>query len=125
MTDSRRTERVNVLLRQKLSEVIARDLKDPRLAQIISIVHVGVSRDLRHAKVYTSILGSPEEGKAAVAILNSASGFLRRELTTRLSLRTVPFLSFIPDYSIEKGTHLLRKIADVRSRDSSEDRPHA
>ena len=125
MQASRRTERVNVLLRQKLSEIIAQEMKDPRLAHIITIVHVGVSRDLRHAKVYTSILGSPEEGKAAVAILNSASGFLRRELTARVLLRTVPFLSFIPDYSIEKGTDLLRKIADVRSEDSSEDRPHA
>jgi len=124
MQASRRTERVSVLLRQKLSEIIARELKDPRLAQIITIVHVGVSRDLRRAKVYTSVLGNPEESNAAVAILNSASGFLRRELTARLSLRTIPFLSFVPDYSIEEGTHLLRKIADVRSEDSSEDQPH-
>ena len=86
MQASRRTERVSVLLRQKLSEIIARELKDPRLAQIITIVHVGVSRDLRRAKVYTSVLGNPEESNAAVAILNSASGFLRRELTARLSL---------------------------------------
>jgi len=119
MQDSRRKERVSVLLRQILSEIIARDMKDPRLAHIITIVHVGVSKDLRYAKVFTSVLGSPEESKAAVETLNAASGFLRRELTARVSLKTVPFLSFVQDDSIEKGTYLLSKIADVRSSDPS------
>ena len=121
MQASRRTERVNVLLRQKLSEIIAREMKDPRLSHIITIVYVGVSKDLRHAKVFTSVLGSPEESKAAVETLNAASGFLRRELTTRVSLKTIPFLSFVPDDSIEKGTYLLKKITEARSEDSSEE----
>ena len=121
MQASRRTERVNVLLRQKLSEIIAREMKDPRLAPMISIVHVGVSRDFRHAKVYTSVLGSPEESKTAVDTLNAAAGFLRRQLIPRISLKTVPFLSFVLDDSIEKGTYLLNKITEVRSKDSSEE----
>ena len=121
MQASRRKERVNVLLRQKLSEIIAQEMKDPRLAHIITIVHVGVSRDLRHAKVFTSVLGSPEESSAAVETLNSASGFLRRELTTRVSLKTIPFLSFILDNSIEEGTYLLRKITEVGFNHPSED----
>ena len=121
MQDSRRKERVNVLLRQKLSEIIAREMKDPRLAPMISIVHVGVSRDFRHAKVYTSVLGSPEESKTAVDTLNAAAGFLRRQLIPRISLKTVPFLSFVLDDSIEKGTYLLNKITEVRSKDSSEE----
>ena len=121
MQASRRTERVNVLLRQKLSEIISREMKDPRLSPIITIVHVGVSRDLRHAKVFTSVLGSHKESKAAVETLNAASGFLRRELTERLALKTVPFLSFVSDDSIEKGTYLLNKITEVRSEDPSED----
>ena len=120
-TKSRRTERVNVLLRQQLSEIIARDMKDPRLAPIITIVHVGVSRDLRYARVFTSVLGSPEESKVAVETLNAASGFLRRELTTRVSLKTIPFLSFVADDSIEKGTYLLNKITEVRSEDPPEE----
>ena len=124
MQASRRTERVNVLLRQLLSEIIAREMKDPRLANLITIVRVGVSRDLRYAKVFTSVLGSPEESKAAVETLNAASGFLRRELTTRVSLKTIPFLSFVPDHSIEMGTHLLQKITEVRSEDSSEETSH-
>ena len=124
MQASRRTERVNVLLRQQLSEIIARDMNDPRLAHIITIVHVGVSRDLRHAKVFTSVLGKPEERKAAVETLNRASGFMRRELIARLSMKTIPFLSFVQDDSIEKGAHLLSRISEVRSGDSPvEDTP--
>jgi ribosome-binding factor A len=124
MQASRRTERLNVLLRQKLSEIIAREMKDPRLAHIITIVHVGVSKDLRSARVFTSVLGSPKEAKTAVDTLNSASGFLRRELSARISLKTIPFLSFVSDDSIEKGTQLLKMIADVRSEDASEDSSH-
>ena len=124
MQASRRTERVNVLLRQQLSEIIARDMNDPRLAHIITIVNVGVSRDLKHAKVFTSVLGKPEERKAAVETLNNASGFMRRELIARLSMKTIPFLSFIQDDSIEQGSHLLNRISEVRSGDSPvEDTP--
>ena len=124
MQASRRTERVNVLLRQQLSEIIARDMNDPRLAHIITIVNVGVSRDLNHAKVFTSVLGKLEERKAAVETRNRASGFLRRELIARLSMKTIPFLSFIQDDSIEQGPHLLNRISEVRSGDSPvEDTP--
>ena len=124
MQASRRTERVNVLLRQQLSEIIARDMNDPRLAHIITIVNVGVSRDLKHAKVFTSVLGKQEERKAAVETLNRASGFLRRELIARLSMKTIPFLSFIQDDSIEEGARLLSRISEVRSGDSPvEDTP--
>mgnify|MGYP001473883379 CR=1 FL=1 len=74
--------------------------------------------------VLISGLGSPKDAKTAVDTLNSASGFLRRELTTRVSLKTMPFLSFVPDHSIEMGTHLLKKITEVRSEDSSEETSH-
>lgn len=111
----RRTDRVNVLLRQQLSEIISREVKDPRLARIITIVHVGVSADLRHARVYTSVLGGPDERKTAVDTLNRAAGFIRRELTGRIKLKTVPFLSFVPDDSIEEGDRLQARIAEVRA----------
>ena len=117
MQDSRRTERVNVLLRQILSEVIAREMKDPRLAPITTIVHVEASRDFRYAKVFTSVFGSPQESKAALEALNAASGFFRRELNARLSLKTIPFLNFVADNSIERGTDLLNRITEVRSQD--------
>ncbi|MDE2861264.1 MAG: 30S ribosome-binding factor RbfA [Chloroflexota bacterium] len=114
----RRTDRVNVLLRQQLSEIIAREVKDPRLARIITIVHVDVSHDLRHARVHTSVLGGPDERKAAVDTLNRAAGFIRRELKGRISLKSVPHLSFVPDDSIEQGDRLQARISQVRAADS-------
>ena len=113
---SRRTERVNVLLRQKLSELIAHEMNDPRLTPMITITQVESSHDLRRARVFTSVMGSPQEGKEAVEALNAASGFLRRELDTRISLKSVPFLSFVQDDSIEKGTYLLQRIDEVQQR---------
>ncbi|MBF8267110.1 MAG: ribosome-binding factor [Dehalococcoidia bacterium] len=120
---SRRAERVNVLLRQKLSELIATEMKDPRLTPMITITHVEVSPDLGYARVFTSIMGSPQEGKGALEALNAASGFLRRELSTRLSLKSIPHLSFIQDDSIEKGNYLLERIREVRSQDPSGETP--
>ncbi len=116
----RRTDRVNVLLRQQLSEIISREVKDPRLARIITIVHVGVSHDLRHARVYTSVLGGPDDRKVAVDTLNRAAGFIRRELTGRIKLKTVPHLSFVPDDSIEEGNRLQARISQVRDADPPE-----
>ncbi len=117
---SRRTERVNMLLRQALSDIIFREIKDPRLIKIISIVSVNVSRDLKSAKIYTSVMGNEEESRSAIDTLNSASGFLRRALNARLTLRSIPSLIFVNDDSIEQGTYLLNKISDINSADSSE-----
>jgi len=118
MQGSRRTERVNVLLRQYISEIIARDMKDPRLASIITIVRVGVSKDFRYAKVYTSVMADSNESSNTIETLNGASGFLRRELLPRLSMKNVPYLNFVLDNSIEKGNELLGKISEVISHES-------
>ena len=120
MQGSRRTERVNVLLRQYISEIIARDMKDPRLASIITIVRVGASKDFRHAKVYTSVMADSLESSSTIETLNSASGFIRRELLPRLSLKNVPYLNFVLDNSIEKGNELLGKISEVISHESGD-----
>lgn len=120
MQGSRRTERVNVLLRQYISEIIARDMKDPRLASIITIVRVGASKDFRHAKVYTSVMADSLESSSTIETLNSASGFIRRGLLPRLSMKNVPYLNFVLDNSIEKGNELLSKISEVISHESGD-----
>ena len=118
---SRRMDRVNVLLRQKLSEIIAVEMNDPRLTPIITVTHVEISPDLRHAKVFASAMGTPQEGKDAIEALSTASGYLRRELRSRITLRHIPFLRFVADDSIEKGQHLLERIQEVRAQDLSEE----
>ena len=104
---SRRTERVNALIREQLSELIAREVKDPRITGIISILKVDVSPDLGHARVHISTLGDEAEQKVILAALQSAAPFFRRELNHRLSMRYAPALSFRLDDSIRRGAELL------------------
>ena len=104
---SRRQERVNHLLRQEISKLLAREVNDPRLPAVISVTRVEVSADLRHAKVLISVLGDAKEKGNALAGLNSAAGFLHRILRQRLSLRHIPNLFFSLDESIEHGQELL------------------
>ena len=108
-------ERVNSLIRQEISELLQRQVKDPRLGNFIAVTAVATSADMKYAKVFVSRIGSEEEKQETLSVLASASGFLRRELTKRLRLRRVPELSFRWDDSIERGDHLLRLIDQVTS----------
>lgn len=117
MQDSRRTERINVLLRRYISEIISRDMKDPRLASIITIIGVTVSKDIRHARVFTSVLGNDSDSAQTIGTLNSASGFIRQNLMPKLHTRNVPHLKFVLDDSIQRGNDLLGKIDSVISQD--------
>ncbi len=110
---TRRTQRVNELLREQISELLLRQAKDPRLTGIVTITEVSTSPDLRQATVFVSIMASPEERQTTLQGLSAASRFLRRELTRRLSMRRVPELSFVADESIERGAHLLDLIREV------------
>lgn len=100
-----RQQRVAGAIREELSELIQKELKDPRLG-FASIVQVQVSKDLRHANVYVSVFGSDEEKKATLQALDSAKGFLKREIANRLRLRYAPELIFHADDSIEHGARI-------------------
>lgn len=118
---SRRTSRVSELLREEISDLVQRDLKDPRLeGAFLSITEVEVSADLRVASVYVSHLGSAEERDDALAGLQSASPYLERELRRRLRMRRTPSLTFQFDPSIERGARLASTIADL-ARDRGPD----
>ena len=103
----RRTERVNDLLRQELDSLLRREAKDPRLDSIWSITDVEVSGDLRHAKVFVSVLGTDDEAETTLAGMNAARNFLRRELSHRLNtMHHVPEINFKRDTSIERGVRM-------------------
>ena len=105
---SRRTDRIDALLRQEISQLLSRQIKDPRLAGVISITRVETSTDLRNARVFLSVLGDQAAKQAALAGIQSASAFLRHELRDRLTMRYVPFLEFVLDESIERSDRLLQ-----------------
>ena len=114
---TRRTDRVNGLLRQEIGSLLLHGLRDPRLAHLVSITYVRTSVDLRHAQVFVSVMGSPQEKQEVMGGLHSAAAFLRRELTGRLSLRTVPELRFVLDESIEEGERVLRLMDRLSDRE--------
>jgi ribosome-binding factor A len=104
---SRRMESVNGLLRQEISRVLASELKDPRLSEIVSITRVDTSKDLRHAKVFVSVLGKPSEKQNTLKALRSAAGFIHRSIRQNLTFKATPSLRFYPDESIERGAEIL------------------
>lgn len=110
---TRRTDRINELFREEISELLLRHVKDPRISGLITITAVENSEDMRHAKVYISVMGTEEERTSALAGLQAAAGFIRHELVERLSLRRVPELSFIRDDSIERGARVLQIMHDL------------
>jgi ribosome-binding factor A len=110
---TRRTVRVNELLREEISELLQREVKDPRLGEgLITVTEVQVSPDLRHATVFVSHLGEGDH-EAVLQGLNAAAPFLHRELVARLTIRRVPELVFRFDPSIERGARLASLIREV------------
>jgi ribosome-binding factor A len=104
---SRRLQRINVLLRQQISELIRRELRDPRLAEIVTITRVNTSADLTAATVYVSIMGDDEEKKETITGLTRAAPVIRRQLTGRLAIRRTPNIQFALDESMEEAAHVL------------------
>ena len=111
----RRSERISKLIRREISELLEREVNDPRLSKLISVTAVSLSPDLKYAKVFVSILGDEANKKDMLAAFNTASGFLRKELAPRLKMRCTPQLSFYYDDSIERGERLLNLIAQVNN----------
>jgi ribosome-binding factor A len=115
---SRRMERINSLIRQEISSIVATDLNDPRLASMITITSVDTASDLSRAKVFVSIMGHPDQKRRALKGLKSASGFVKRSLRPRLTLRAVPEIEFRIDDSIERGVNMLHLIDQAMAGNS-------
>lgn len=105
-----RTARISEEVKREVSAIIQNELKDPRLPQLISVTNVNVTKDLRYAKVYVSVMGNDEEKKNAIDGLKSAAGFIRREVGHRIQLRYTPEFQFELDNSIEQGAYISKLI---------------
>ena len=103
---SRRTLRVSELLREELSALLQRNVRDPRLNRLLSITSVSVSNDLKQATVFVSAMGTEDDKSEVQRGLEAAGSYLRRSLGERLSLRYIPRLAFELDDSIERGARL-------------------
>ena len=107
-----RMERVKEDIKRELA-VILREIKDPRLSPMTSVIACEVTKDMKYAKVYVSVMGSEEEKTATLGALKNATGFIKRELGLRLNLRGVPHPTFVLDRSIDYGAHINEIIAKI------------
>jgi ribosome-binding factor A len=114
---SRRTDRINEQLREEISTLLTRSIKDPRLNGVISITRVMSSGDLRSARVYISVMGNRQTKRDALAGIQSAASFLRRELRDRINMKHTPFLTYELDDSLEEADQLLRLMNQVNTED--------
>ena len=117
-----RLQRVNQLIREEISHLIQRELKDPRLG-FVTVTEVDVAKDLRTAKVYVSVLGSETQWQSSLQALESARGFIRNWLVPRLRLRSVPHLTFHPDRSMAHAAHIQTVLEGLKSEERPSDEP--
>lgn len=111
--NSIKNTRINSEVQHELSMLISREIKDPRISPLTSVVAVDVTPDLKQAKVYISVLGDEEKKSETYAGLKSAASHLRKMLAKNINLRNTPELIFIMDQSIEYGVNMSKLIDDV------------
>lgn len=111
--------RINEEVRRQLQEIIMRELKDPRVDPMTSVTKVEVAPDLKTCKAYISVLGNAHALGSTIEGLESAEGYIRRELARSVNLRNTPTVRFIADDSIAYGVGMSKRIDEVIAQDES------
>lgn len=124
MSNRLRVEKLQELIKQETGKILMKEIKDPRIG-FVTVTGVEMTGDLREAKIFVSVMGNDEQIQQTWEGLQSALGFLRREIGKRIRLRFTPELSFAPDKSLDYSEHiqkiLLKINAEKKERDSIED----
>jgi ribosome-binding factor A len=116
MQPSRRPQRLALQVQHEVSLMISRDMKDRRIG-FVTVTGVQLSPDLRHARIFVSLMGSESEKKDGLAALNHAAGWIRHELGQRVRMRFLPDIVFLPDTSQDYGEHIDKLIDQIRERE--------
>ena len=103
---------------KEIADIIRSELKDPRVGSIVSVLQAETSVDLKHCKVFVSILGTPDEQRETLKGLQNASGFIRKRVAERVNPRNTPEISFVFDESVEYGFKMDKLIKDVIKHDT-------
>ncbi len=112
MGNKLRLEKLQELIKQEMSKMLLKELKDPRIG-FVTVTDVEMTGDLREAKIYVSVMGGEEQVKSSLEGLNSALGFVRREIGQRIRLRFTPEISFALDTSLDYGDHIQKLLLQV------------
>jgi ribosome-binding factor A len=118
MLSGNRARRVSDLILREIANLLMRKVKDPRVKGV-TITGVFVSKDLRHAKVYFSVIGGDRDVRLAQAGLDSAKGFIKREIGLQMDLKHVPDILFKHDPSLEKGSQMEKLLQKIKEDECS------
>jgi ribosome-binding factor A len=121
MADARRADRVAEAIRAEISTFLSQGAKDPRLVGLVTVTAVDVTRDLRQARTFISILGTDSERAATLDALESMKGHLRSRLAKSLRLRVAPEISFKLDESVARAARIESLLAQVREDEKKKD----
>lgn len=122
MTEKKRVNRLNSLLKEVLAEVIMNEVKDPRMAPLVTVSNVDISKDLHHAKVYVSIIGSEKERRETLEALESAAGFIGVHAAKKVVMRYFPTLTFKLDTTVDEQMKIDAIIEKIHREEDT--RPH-
>jgi ribosome-binding factor A len=115
-----RTDRIDQLLRQEIGEILAREVQDPRIG-FVTITDVETAPDLSTARVWVSVIGQPDERVETMRALQRAMPFVRHELGSRVRLRRIPELHVRIDDTAQRGTRVLRLLADLEAGETPDE----
>ena len=110
----KRLERLNSLLKQVISEVITRDVKNPKISKLLTVIKVDISKDLHQAKVYVSVIGDEEEKKNTLKALKESAGFISSIASKKVTMRFFPSLTFLLDTSLDKFLKIEEILEEIK-----------
>ena len=119
----KRTDRLNSLLQEVLSEVIRKNVRNPDVHPLVSVTRVDITKDLHHAKVYISVIGTDAERKATLEALESAAGFISVHASKKVVMRHFPVLTFRLDTSVDKHLRIDSLIEEIHDEQNSRNSP--
>jgi len=112
MSSQLRIEKLQELIKQEMSKMLLREIKDPRIG-FVTVTDVEMTGDLREAKIFVSIMGDDAKVQESLKGLNSALGFIRREIGKRVKIRFTPEISFALDTSLDYSEHIQKILLDI------------
>lgn len=113
-----RTDRLNSLLKEVISEVIRKEVRHPDVAELFTVTQVDITKDLHHAKVYVSVIGSEEVKAKTIAALQTAAGFIAVNSSKKVVMRYFPELHFKLDDSVDRHMRIEELLSDIEKERS-------
>jgi ribosome-binding factor A len=114
-----RVDRLNSLLKEVISEVIKRQVKNPTVSELTTVTRVDITKDLRHAKVYISVIGTEQQKEETLHALESAAGFIAVNASKKVVMRFFPALTFRLDHSAEQHARIQDLLKEIKEEESS------